>query len=353
VYIVTNREIRKERTGYEVFGERPNEKGPHELRLIEVTSTRGGSRVRIVPDELTQEEKKRLGLPVSKVAYGSEMVARTVFNRVRRAKKNVLLFVHGYNNDMESVVARALRLQKQFDVEVLAFSWPANGGGARGALSYKSDKRDSRASIGALDRVIEKVGHYLYSLREQAAEQIRLAAASRFAGDAETRDEAIAEALEKQCPVRVSLMLHSMGNYLFKHLMKSSIYSGDQLVFDNVILAAADANSEDHESWVDRIQFRNRLYVTINEKDSALKLSRAKLGSQQKARLGHFPYQLNSDRAVYVDFTGARYVGDSHSYFEGTPLRNAAVKKFFRQALNGETAEPPLKYDVSRNLHAI
>ena len=148
-------------------------------------------------------------------------------------------------------------------------------------------------------------------------------------------------------------MLHSMGNYLYKELMLSSIYSGDKLVFDNVVLVAADANSEDHPSWVDRIQFRNRLYITINENDSALKLSRAKMGSQQKVRLGHFPYGLNSERAVYVDFTEAPWVGDSHSYLEDTPLRNAAVKKFFKQALNGEIAAKTLDYDVSRNLHAI
>jgi len=96
-----------------------------------------------------------------------------------------------------------------------------------------------------------------------------------------------------------------------------------------------------------------RVHVTpeINENDSALKLSRAKLGSQQLARLGHFPYELNSGRAVYVNFTDARSVGDSHSYYEGKPLANAAVKKFFRQAFNGEVAEKPLKYDPSRNLH--
>lgn len=353
MYIVTNREIYENRRGFKVFGKQPNSLGPHELRLVEITETRSGTRVRVVADKLTPEEKKKLNLPAGKDAYSAELIARRIFNRARRSKKNLLLFVHGFNNNVESVVERALRLQKRFDVEVLAFSWPANGGGAHGALSYKSDKKDARASIGALDRVLEKIGEYLHRLQEEDAQKVRDSAAKRFEGDAETRDEFLAKALAKQCPVRVSLMLHSMGNYLFKQLLKSSLYVGDELLFDNVVMVAADANNENHQSWVDRIQFRNRLYITINENDSALKLSRAKLGSQQLARLGHFPYRLRSDHAVYVDFSNARSVGDSHAYFEGSPLRNAAVKKFFRQALNGEVAEKELEYDVSRNLHAI
>jgi len=353
VYIVTNREIYANDEGFDIFGKRPSSQGPHELRLVEVTEGRGVPQVRVIADRLTKDDKKKVGLPAAKEAFSSELIARTVFRRLQRSKKNLLLFVHGFNNDVESVAERALRLQKHYGVEVLAFSWPANGGGARGALSYKSDKKDSRASIGALDRVLEKIGAYLRILREESAQKIRESAVERFDDDAEPRDEFIAKALEKQCPVHVSLMLHSMGNYLFKQLLKSSIYSGDELIFDNVIMAAADTNSEDHSSWVDRIQFRNRLYITINEDDSALKLSRAKLGSAQKARLGHFPYELNSDRAVYVDFTEARFVKDSHAYFEGTPLRNTVVKRFFRNALNGEVAERTLEYDVSRNIHTV
>jgi esterase/lipase superfamily enzyme len=353
MYIVTNREIRTDKRGFGVFGPKPNNEGPNELRLVEVTDTRSSPRIRIVDDELNAKEKQRLGLPAGETAYASQLIARTVYKRLQRTRKNLVLFVHGYNNDVESVVGRSFRLQKQYGVEVLAFSWPANGGGARGALSYKSDKKDSRASIGALDRVIEKVGGYLNVLREEETRKIRDSATARFAGDAETRDEFIAKALERQCPIRVSLMLHSMGNYLFKQLLKSSVYSGDELIFDNVVMVAPDANSESHREWVDRIQFRNRLYVTINENDSALKLSRAKLGSAQKARLGHFPYELDSERTVYVDFTAAKYVGDSHSYFEGMPTRNAAVKAFFRGALNGEVAERNCRYDVSRNLHVL
>lgn len=71
--------------------------------------------------------------------------------------RNLLLFVHGYNNDMTDVLDRAERLEQNFGVEVIVFSWPANGGGLHGVLSYKSDKRDALASVGAFNRVLEKL----------------------------------------------------------------------------------------------------------------------------------------------------------------------------------------------------
>ena len=45
--------------------------------------------------------------------------------------KHLLLFVHGFNNDLDDVLERAAGLEARYGVEVLCFSWPANGGGAR------------------------------------------------------------------------------------------------------------------------------------------------------------------------------------------------------------------------------
>ena len=118
------------------------------------------------------------------------------------------------------------------------------------------------------------------------------------------------EQAQKWCPFSVNMLLHSMGNYLFKNMLKSSSYRTDLLVFDNVILAAADTNNEGHAEWVDRIQCRGRVLITINENDGALLASRLKMGSSKGAS-GPLPLPIDSERAVYVDFTGQSYVGDS------------------------------------------
>lgn len=159
--------------------------------------------------------------------------------------------------------------------------------------------------------------------------------------------------MNKRCPFTINLMLHSMGNYLFKHLLGSTTYNANHLLFDNVVMVAADTNNEDHAQWVDRIQCRNRLYITINERDSALMASRMKMGEQQKARLGHYTRKLDSRTAIYVDFTDQPQVGDSHAYFEGDSIANKKVAAFFHTVLNGGTGESAAHFDAALNLYRL
>jgi esterase/lipase superfamily enzyme len=238
-------------------------------------------------------------------------------------------------------------------VEVVAFSWPANGGGVKGVLDYRSDKRDARASVGALDRTLTRIHELLGEFNAELLKDATQAAEKRYPRNAELRDDYITRLSERGCPFTVNMMLHSMGNYLFKHVLKSSIYRGTRLTFDNVTMAAADANNENHAEWVDKVQCRGRVYITINENDRALLASRVKSGQEQLPRLGHYPHNLDSTQAVYVDFTGAPRVGRSHAYFEGSPTQNAAVKRFFRRAFNGERAEQGLDYNVQTHMHRI
>ena len=353
MYIVTNREIHTRKRGFDKFGKETNSRGPNELRMAKVQRVRGDWKISIVPDTV----KRRAGSKVTEEP-GSVAAARTIFQRLTNQpktgpRKDLLLFVHGFNNDVEAVVERAWALQRTYNLEVVPFTWPANGGGVTGVASYKSDKRDARASIGALDRVLEKMRDYLKGFREKRLEAIRKQVVKKATDRGEAHEELMARLAERDCPFRINLMLHSMGNYLFKNLLNSSIFNGRELTFDNVVMAAADTNNKNHKDWVDRIQARNRVYVTINEKDSALRASRIKGGEEQLARLGHYPYNLDSRQTVYVDFTGAPKVGDSHAYFEGKPTDNKKVFRFFKDALHGDIAEVGLNYDASRNLHSV
>jgi esterase/lipase superfamily enzyme len=214
-----------------------------------------------------------------------------------------------------------------------------------------SDKRDARASVGALDRALDKVKSFLDDFNEESRNKIVQKAMQKFPDNPEARDQYISKEAEDFCPFTVNMMLHSMGNYLFKNVMQSSVYRGNFLIFDNIIMVAADANNEDHVEWVDRIQCRKRVYITINEDDAALLASRLKAGDEQLPRLGHYPYNLNAERAVYVDFTNASYVTRSHSYFEGGPLRNKGVRQFFEQAFKGERAEDNLRFDQATGMY--
>ena len=355
MYVITNRQILDDEKGLDKFGKRPNNKGPNELRLADVRRKARAWDVEFLEDRLSPEQagalisEHSLSLNPADTHYASLKVACDVAAEARRRKTHILFFVHGYNNDMKDVVKRAEYLAERYDVIVIPFSWPANGGGVSGITSYKSDKRDARASAGGLERAMQKVSDYLRLITEARRKALWEIAYTRHTDNSEARDSLYSKLLEKDCPYTVNALFHSMGNYLLKHMLKSSIAEGTGLTFDNVLLVAADTNNKDHSVWVERIRFRRRCFVTINEDDHALAASRAKSGSDQLARLGHYLRSLDAGNAHYINFTDASWVRKSHSYFGDPAQKNDQVHKFFSRALQGENAEEGLRYHAEGN----
>lgn len=357
MFIITNRRVDENKTKVkDVFSKRPSEKGPNELRLAQATKGRKGWSIKVLPNKITKSmaEEAGLTLEAGQDIYSSEYVAHRLKREMVKDKgRNLLLYVHGFNNDMDAVLKRAAQLEKTYNVEVLIYSWPANGGGIKGVASYRSDKQDALASVGAFNRVLERMSEIVSSIHRRYVNELESKANERFSDDAEAWDRFFSASVTKRCPFTINLMLHSMGNYLYKHLLSSSVYNGERLLFDNIVMVAADTNNRGHANWVNRIQCRKRLYITLNEKDIALQASRMKMGEQQRARLGHYLRRLNAENATYIDFTDQDKVDSSHAYFEGKAIKNKKVKNFFQQAFNGEVAESSLRYDVSRNVYSF
>ncbi|GAB3678165.1 alpha/beta hydrolase [Salinisphaera aquimarina] len=353
MYGVTNRQVRPNSQGVDKLGPKPNAQGPNELRLFEALVAGSGWDLEIIADRLTAAMKAEVDAPANRTAFGSYYVARKVLCQARDEKRNVLFFVHGFNNDIHDVLRRSQELEKNYGVIVLPFSWPANGGGiVSGTASYKSDKRDARVSAGALDRTMAIAAGYLARFTEETRLELANRAREKHPDNAEARDALFTELMDKACPFTINAMFHSMGNYVLKQMLKSSNIEGNQLLFDNIVLAAADTNNAGHAEWVDRLKFRRRLYVAINEDDRALAASRIKAGDEQLARLGHSLFALDSRKATYVNFTSAAWVGNAHAYFEDKPVeKNDDVRKFFQAAFNGKTAEQSLRYIPDRNFY--
>ncbi len=363
MYFVTNRAIRNGKN-LKMLGNKPSGEGPNDLRLCEATKSKNKWNIKLIENEATDamiaeiaKLEKANGTQSShngEKKYSSWYVAKKLYFMLKskkNKKENLVFFVHGFNNNVEDMLNRAHNFSVKYGVEVIPFSWPANGGGVKGSLSYKSDKRDALASLGALDRCLEKITGYLSEFNQEFLSQLRLDLAQNGARSEADAMKLYDRLVGRGCPFTVNLVCHSMGNYLFKHLLKSGSYHGDRLMFDNVILVAADTNNKEHKSWVDKINCRRRIYVTINEDDKALRLSRVKGGEEQQARLGHFPHYLDSSRAKYIDFTDQAQVKNSHAYFEGDSLKNLKVKKFFKEALNGKRAEVGLYYNPESNMY--
>lgn len=361
MYFISNRRIYSAKAGLEVFGNTPNTKGGNELRLLKVDKRAGAYHCELLSDQLTKAEKQQLKqrykLPIAceDAWYASLRVACELFEQAQREQKNIVLFVHGYNNDVEDVYRTAREMERLYGVIVVPFSWPANGGGAlSGTAGYLDDKKDARASTNALDSVIAKIGQYHDMLTHHLRKTAMTKAESRHPNNPQVAREYYMRLLEKNCRVKLTLACHSMGNYLLKYALQPSNSAASKLIFDNVLLIAADANNSDHERWVARIEARNRVYIIINEDDFALKWSRRKPGKEQLARLGHYLRNLSAPNCHYLNLTTARYVGTDHSYFKGTPVKkNAALRTLFQRAFCGEQAEGGLQFRDDINAYEL
>jgi hypothetical protein len=360
--VITNRRIYDEAQGLDKFGKKPaekilNEHGANELRLLTVAKNKNakGYTVKLLKDKLSKAEVERLkktyqiDIDSSVAWYSSLLVACDLMVQARRENKNILLYVHGYNNDLGDILETAERMEALYNVIVVVFSWPANGGGpVSGTAAYLSDKRDARASCDALNACIHKIDEYHRLLTEGWQKKLWKNAGRKFPNNPSAAQEYFSRMLDKDCKVSLSLVCHSMGNYLLKKaVLATGRAPATQLVFDNISLVAADANNEGHEAWVGRLKVRNRLYVVINENDFALAWSRRKPGEEQLARLGHYLKNLSACHARYIDVTHVKGVGNSHGYFQWAPDRDtemAVLKPLFSALFEGGVVEETLHY---------
>lgn len=359
MYVVTNRQIDESRKGLEMFGSTPNPAGPNELRLVEVTRKGNAYQADLLDDLLDAQEvaklRKKFKLPDSYTGpyYASLRAACDTLSRARKENRQILIFVHGYNNDIADVLATAETLEATYRVVVVPFSWPANGGGAvAGTAAYLSDQQDARVSMDALNRFIDKIQFYHELLTRPARERLWAAALAEFPNDRAAAQAAYARRLADECGTTVNLACHSMGNYVLKYALTPGSAASRKLVFDNISLLAADANNPGHEAWVGNLQVRNRLYVLINENDYALEWSRRKPGDEQRERLGAYLRNLRAGNAYYIDVTGQPAVENAHTYFTGAPVAgNQALRDFFAAAFEGRRGEQPLVYAADLNLY--
>jgi len=360
MYVVTNRKLDARRKGLEIFGQAPSERGPNELRMVRVERRGSGYETELLDDRLLLKEvrafKSELDLDIDEheVRGASLGVACALMRQARDEGRHVLIYVHGYNNDMADVLATAEAIEALYGVLVVPFSWPANGGGTvSGTLAYLDDKQDARISLDALNRFLGKLGFYYRKLTEPQRTKL-MERARREHPDNPARAQAqFGRLLNQACPVRLSLLCHSMGNYLLKYALGPSTAAARELIFDNVALVAADANNEDHARWVDRIQVRNRLYIVINENDGALEWSRRKPGAEQLARLGHYLRRLDARDAYYIDVTHAAGVDTAHNYFTEVVDHNDRLRAFFQKAFSGGRADATLPYAADLNVYRL
>jgi esterase/lipase superfamily enzyme len=206
-------------------------------------------------------------------------------------KRQVLVFIHGFNNRFDDAVFRFAQIVHDSNARVvpILFTWPSRGS----VLAYGYDRESTAYSRNALESLLKAV----------------------------SGDPAVGE---------IAILAHSMGNSLALETLRQMAIRDGRVTskIRNVLLAAPDVDVDlAREAIIDMGPRANRPAFTlfVSQDDRALAVSRRVWGSE--ARLGAIdpdqePYRTQLERANFrvLDLTKLK-AGDAlnHGKFAESP----------------------------------
>ncbi|AWB56147.1 MULTISPECIES: alpha/beta hydrolase [unclassified Colwellia] len=241
------------------------------------------------------------------------------------SKKDLVVFIHGFNVDWFEAVSSALALElmlnrhshdddEQKDTSVFLFSWPSNGAMMKNK-AYLSDRNDARDSSIAVARGFLKLRDFLMTLRP-------------------THKDPLIE----ECGQQLHLLCHSMGNYVLQHALvsldKLNNHKHFPQLFQHIFMCAPDVDDnifEEDRPMVNLHRLAKQVTVYYNNGDLAMYISDYTKGNTD--RLGHNgtarPMQLHN-KVSQVNCS--KIVGGitEHSYYLW-----ATVNEDIRQSIDG------------------
>lgn len=238
--------------------------------------------------------------------------------------RNVLVFIHGFDNSFENAITRAAFNREWFaqsgipaaDTTVIAFSWPSLGELLSFPLPWADYKHDQTMA--------GQSGLHTMSFLANLDPILRKARASGS---------------------RIFLLAHSMGNWALQAAIESwfSHGNGDDLIFDEVFLAAADEiyNTFDFPppgrlSCLSRLGRRISIYYS--GADHVLAISMAiNLGAKRLGQDG--PH----DRSNTVRFPPTTYRMVDCTNDRDYPLNFASSHQYYRRS-------PSVRADIARTM---
>lgn len=257
----------------------------------------------------------------------TEITSKELLRRVRESKrKQILLYLHGFNNLPEDVFETTAELQrlcdaaKRNEVLVLPLIWPSDA--EEGIVQkYWDDQKSADQSGFSFARVLERFMEWRNS---------------------EDNEPDVAPCLK-----RINLLAHSMGNRVLRQTLiawdRYDLASGVPLLFRNTFMVAADVVNEtvhEDEPGVLVSHASRNVVVYFASDDLALRASKAanlrnKVASR---RLGHTGPE-NIDRTprnvfqVDCDDVNTRYDRPTgHNYF-GAKKRGGDAGKVFQHIM--------------------
>ncbi|MEM7408335.1 MAG: alpha/beta hydrolase [Pseudomonadota bacterium] len=230
-------------------------------------------------------------------AFGKILDSAYQYVQNTGAVDNLIVFIHGRGKHPQKLIEENLmsRLQSENSAAVIAVHWPSYAG----PLGYADTS--ARAAARDLEAVMRA-----YASHRRAT-------------------------LDAKRALRTTLLVHSMGNILFRAwALQADLSQYDDTLFDTVIQNAADIPPSDLGPWLADMRLSRQHYVTVNRDDRVLQASQWLFG--QGERLGRcMPRTGRPDHIHFFDFT-ATDVG--HRYYVGR-RRSAGVTLFYERLLDG------------------
>lgn len=202
-------------------------------KFLEETGPFDGASVRFgyveVPDDEADEvelhvARERLHATLNKQPpkFGSEQILPVLRDVLRQEERDVLVYIHGFDNSFRSALHGAGRLARVYreaghNTDVFLFTWPSIASN----LGYYVDRKNARSSGAAIGRTFEIFLRWLSKLKGKDI-----------------------------CDRRVNLLAHSMGNYALRQGIQA-VYQPRQAegqvlpcVLNQVVLVGADDDDD-------------------------------------------------------------------------------------------------------------
>ncbi|SEL86486.1 Esterase/lipase superfamily enzyme [Colwellia chukchiensis] len=215
-------------------------------------------------------------------ASTAELASTTAFQALKaqmETKRDLVVFIHGFNVDWYEAVASAMALELMLnrqsqhidelkDTSVFLFSWPSNGKMIKNK-AYLSDRSDAEDSSIAVARGFLKLRDFLMTLRPNDGNPAL-----------------------KECGQQLHLLCHSMGNYVLQHALAALINLNNQKqlpqLFQHIFMCAPDVDDtvfEREQAMVNLHRMARQVTVYYNNGDLAMYISDYTKGNVD--RLGH------------------------------------------------------------------
>lgn len=220
-----------------------------------------------------------------------------------------LLFIHGDSKTYEQSVKRGFDIQNLHKINVVVFSWSSKAKGITGLKNLNNSKRNVLKSMLHFNELLA----FMDSFKK--------------------------ENLAFNENVKLSMLLHSLGNLYLENLAKEpAVERKFNKIFDNVIINSAAVDQKMHQDWVEKITFQERIYITNNKSDFNLKGKH--IFSKDGNQLGEKAKKPLAENANYVQFSksvGFRFpTGTTHTYFIGNvPNKSQNIRDFYFNAFHG------------------